>query len=80
MEISKTLEYLRKRQKEIHRKMFSTGYIICSKPDHIAFECPYCLEDKEIKVADLEEDVFEITEVICPNCGRIVKMGEWTYD
>ena len=74
------LEYLKKRRIDIHKKIFYTNYIICSKPDHIVFTCPYCQEDELIDVKDLEEDVFELSEVICPHCGKTVRMGEWEYD
>lgn len=80
MEIENTLDYLKQRQKKIHNAIFSTEYIICSKPDYIAFECPFCKSDVQIKVKDLEEDVFYLTTVICPCCQQEVKMGDWSYD
>ena len=64
----------------MHKKIFYTNYIIYSKPDHIVFSCPYCQEDELIDVKDLEEDVFELSEVICPHCEKIVSLGEWEYD
>ena len=80
MEISNTLEYLRKRQTQIHQKLLGADYIICSKPDYIAFECPWCKSDVEIKVKELEEDVFDLSTIICPCCQQEVKMGDWSYD
>ena len=60
--------------------MEKIDYTICSKPEYIVFECPYCKSDVDIKVKDLTEDVFNISSVICPCCGQEVEMGDWTYD
>ena len=61
-------------------KMDIVDYTICSKPDHIELECPFCKEDVEIKVKDLSENVFELSTIICPCCGQEVWLGEWIYD
>lgn len=58
-----------------------TEYKIISRPDHIEFMCPYCLEDVEISVEELKDDsVWELNECTCPECGKNVEMGDFEYD
>lgn len=57
-----------------------TKYIIYSMPRAIGFVCPHCQEKQEIKVEDLQEDVFEMTDVECPNCHKDVDLDGWEYD
>lgn len=57
-----------------------TNYTIFSKPKSIGFECPYCQEEQEIRVEDLQESVFELTSVECPQCHNEVELDDWEYD
>ena len=65
--------------------MKRTAYKIFSKPTGIGFTCPNCDENVPLSIRWIrnfttEENPFELEEAICPECNRIVKMGEWSYD
>ena len=58
-------------------------FTILSKPVAIRFECPFCESEVEIqwnkiKVPDSWCDDWD--DIECPSCGKMVSLGEWTYD
>lgn len=57
-------------------------FIIVSRPSYIHLECPYCDEEIEINWGDLNVpngwDYWD--DVICPDCGKTIKLGDWEYD
>ena len=60
-----------------------TNFIIVSVPDKISFLCPYCYQNVEIKWRDLnppESWSDDWDNVICPECGEEIALGDWVYD
>lgn len=60
-----------------------TDFRIVSKPCAIAFDCPYC--DGEIEISWEAANAPEYwndswDDVICPNCGKKIELGDWEYD
>ena len=58
-------------------------FIIVSKPTHIALECPFCELDIELSWAKINPPkcwTDEWEDVKCPNCGKMISLGEWEYD
>ena len=56
---------------------------IVSKPVAIAVECPFCEMGVEIPWGEVKAPSYwgdEWPEVKCPECGKIVALGDWTYD
>lgn len=58
-------------------------FTIVSKPVSIHFECPFCEQDIEIPWQKIDAPASwadEWPEVLCPECGKPVVLGDWTYD
>lgn len=56
---------------------------IVSKPVKIAFECPFCEEEIEIPFEAVDAPSCwsdEWPEVKCPECGKMIALGDWQYD
>ena len=58
--------------------MKKADFTIVSIPDMIWFTCPYCGEEVGIKYRELNLP-FD-WEVICPECGEYVELGEYEYE
>lgn len=59
------------------------NFTICSMPHHISFECPHCKTDVVILWENLEPPKYwgdQWNAVDCPECGKSVELGDWTYD
>ena len=71
------------RQKHGTGGLTMADFTILSKPVAICFECPFCESEVEIPWSKIEvpdswcEDWGDIG---CPYCGKMVSLGEWTYD
>ena len=60
-----------------------TDFTIRSVPYSINFECPYCGEEVEINWNDVNvpenwSDYWD--DIVCPECGKTIKLGNWEYD
>ena len=58
-------------------------FTILSKPVAIRFECPFCENEVEIQWNKIEvPDSWcdDWSDIKCPYCGKMVSLGEWTYD
>ena len=61
----------------------SADFRIVSAPIKIALECPHCGEYIEIpwREVDVPESWSDgWPPVDCPECGKLVQLGEWEYD
>ena len=62
----------------------AVSYTICSKPDYITFDCPYCkVEDIEVSFDNVDfatEYWGDGALVTCPECGKEVELGDYDYD
>ena len=70
---------------EIVRKLHCerTAFRIISRPVKITFVCPYCEVSQEIDWKDLNVPEYwgdDWGEVKCPDCGKILELGEYDYD
>lgn len=60
-----------------------TDFRIVSKPCAIAFDCPYCGDEIEISWEAANPPIYwgdPWDDVICPNCGKNIELGDWEYD
>ena len=58
-------------------------FTILSKPVAISFECPFCESEVEIpwnKIEVPDSWCDDWGDIECPSCGKMVSLGEWTYD
>ena len=58
-------------------------FTIVSRPSYIHLYCPYCDEDIEINWEDVNapeswSDYWD--DIVCPECGKTIKLGDWDYD
>ena len=51
-----------------------------SAPKSILFECPYCKEEIEVDVKDLDFEVWEGGFIDCPECDKEIELRDWKYD
>ena len=70
---------------EIVRKLHCerTAFRIISRPVKITFVCPYCEVSQEIDWKDLNVPEYwgdDWGEVKCPDCGKILELGEYDYE
>lgn len=56
-------------------------YTIVSVPKSIKFICPYCREENEIDVGDIDSDTLWYGGIIeCSECHKDVELTDWEYD
>lgn len=58
--------------------MKQVKFTICSIPDTIWFDCPYCGEEVGYKYGEV--DPVYNKEVSCKCCGEYVRLGEHEYE
>ena len=63
--------------------MRTADFTIVSKPSYISFECPYCKENIEIDWENIDDpeswsDPWGYVE--CPECKKMIELGNWDYD
>ena len=68
-------------EKEMKEKRID--FTILSAPYAIKLTCPHCNEDIEIKWEDIDppeswSDYWD--DIVCPECGKTIKLGDWDYD
>lgn len=61
-----------------------TDFVIISRPEKIAFDCPHCAEKVYIPWSKLEPPHYwgdQWPAVDCPECGKTVELGTYSdYD
>lgn len=64
--------------------MKGTPYLIISKPDRIALDCPHCKAEIEVDYAEVQ--YFDARYwskgglCTCPNCYKEIQLGDYDYD
>ena len=63
--------------------MKRTDFTIISAPVKITFDCPHCCLPVEISCKNLYVPEYwgdDWGEVECPECGKMVELGDYDYD